>query len=174
MPYKRLLYLLFIIAILVILYIGSMFILPASDQLDIGATYSNREEGITTITNLSGYDGIMLSFDTYEFTLARADTPALRQLGLSGRVSVDPFDGMIFIFEREDVFGFWMKDMFFDLDIIWLDTDGRIVHIYENITPETYPTVFRPSTPALYVLEFPAGWVSEYSARVGDIFDIVE
>ncbi|MCD8507977.1 MAG: DUF192 domain-containing protein [Candidatus Pacebacteria bacterium] len=116
----------------------------------------------------------IIEVDGDQFTVFASDTPELRQLGLSHVERLGAREGMIFVFDEPGTYGFWMKDMFFDLDIIWLDADGRIVHIYENITPETYPTVFRPLIPALYVLEFPAGWVREYGLAAGDVISILE
>ncbi len=98
-----------------------------------------------------------------------ADTPALQTQGLSGRTSLKEGEGMIFIFEEEGVHGMWMKDMLFSIDIIWAGTNGTVITIEENVSPDTYPEAFYADTPtALYVLEVPAGFVSRTGVAVGD------
>lgn len=99
------------------------------------------------------------------------NTPAARELGLSGRSSLAEGSGMLFVFEQEGAHGFWMKDMSFAIDIIFAKTDGRIVTIAHDATPESYtanpPVVFYPSEPALYVLEVPAGYAAEHGIEEG-------
>lgn len=58
-----------------------------------------------------------------------ADTVVTRTQGLSGRTSLAETDGMLFVFENADRYGFWMKDMNFAIDIIWIDPEKNIVYI---------------------------------------------
>lgn len=99
------------------------------------------------------------------------DTPAAREQGLSGRVSLADGSGMLFVFEQPGTYGFWMKDMNFALDMIYADASGRIVTIVRDATPESYkqnpPQVFYPSSPALYVLEVPAGFADSHTIVEG-------
>lgn len=92
-----------------------------------------------------------------------ANTDALRTQGLSGRLSLPDGAGMLFVFDQDDEWGIWMKDMRFSIDIVWIDAEGSVVEVVERATPETYPHVFAPRRPARYVLELPAG----YAARNG-------
>jgi hypothetical protein len=96
-----------------------------------------------------------------------ARTEAAREAGLSGRTSLAPNTGMLFVFESEEVRGFWMKDMRFSLDIIWADASGTIVTILSDVTPQTYPKIFYPSAPATYVLEVPAGFAKSHGIAEG-------
>lgn len=64
---------------------------------------------------------------------------------------------MLFVFPKDDAYGFWMKDMLAPLDIIWLSDTGSIVWIEEDVQPSSYPNVFYPNAPARYVLEMRAG-----------------
>lgn len=100
--------------------------------------------------------------------IERADTLATRIQGLSGRKSLAPDTGMLFIFEKSDIYGFWMPDMYFAIDIIWIDVQKKIVHIEKNVTPESYPKIFKPTTLAQYVLEVPAGFSDQNTIEVGD------
>lgn len=95
-----------------------------------------------------------------------------RQKGLSGTEKLRDNEGMFFIFDKEDFHGIWMKDMNYPIDIIWFDRFGSIVYIEENISPDTYPTVFKPSKPAVYVIEVNAGFVEKENIRLGDTIDL--
>ena len=90
-----------------------------------------------------------------------ATSSEARVRGLSGRESLKPDQGMLFVFERPDISGFWMKDMLFPLDIIWIDENKKIVGINENVSPETFPNLFFSPKPVLYVLELNAGIAKE-------------
>jgi uncharacterized membrane protein (UPF0127 family) len=60
-----------------------------------------------------------------------------------------------------------MKDMRVPLDIIWLSDTGDIVHIERSVSPDSYPRVFYPGTPARYVLEMRAGQAALRKWEVG-------
>ena len=91
----------------------------------------------------------------YVFEVRR--TPEERAQGLSGRSGLTDDEGMLFIFDYDARHGFWMKDMLFALDIIWLDADMNVVHAETDVSPDTYPRSFVPTVPARYVLEINAG-----------------
>ncbi len=98
-----------------------------------------------------------------------ADSPSERQLGLS-RTTALPADVVkLFVFPTEDLWSFWMKEMLYSIDIIWLDATGKIVHIESAVSPETYPNSFTPSSPAKYVIETNAGFVATQNMQVGDM-----
>lgn len=96
-----------------------------------------------------------------------ADTTATRYRGLSGIQRLEDDEGMLFVFDRPDILEFWMKDMEIPLDIMWFDEEGTLIHIEENLSPETYPTSFAAPDPALYVLEVRAGFIAEHEVQVG-------
>jgi uncharacterized membrane protein (UPF0127 family) len=91
-----------------------------------------------------------------------------RMQGLSGRQNLDEGTGMLFVFEKLGVYPFWMKDMNFSIDIIWLGQDQKIVYIKKNASPESYPEVFDPQVDAMYILEVPAGFGDKNNLKVGD------
>ena len=95
-----------------------------------------------------------------------AMTPAERMRGLSGRDEIGT-DGLLFVFPESDYHGIWMKDMRFPIDIIWIDEALTIIHIEHNVQPDTYPKVFRPRTPARYVLETNSHYVETFGYTVG-------
>lgn len=86
-----------------------------------------------------------------------ADTQEKRSKGLSNTTQLKPYTGMWFLFSKEDKYGFWMKDMNYPIDIIWIDASLSVVHIVRNAQPDSYPAIFTPTKKALYVLEVPAG-----------------
>lgn len=95
-------------------------------------------------------------------------TPAERAKGLSGRKSLAVDNGMLFVFETPGIYSFWMADMFFPIDIIWIDEQKKIVHIENNVLPESFPTTYTSSEPAKYVLEVPAGFSDKAGLLVGN------
>jgi uncharacterized protein len=88
-----------------------------------------------------------------------------RTLGLSGRESLPENTGMLFVFPENGEHLFWMKDMKFSIDIIWISEDGRVVYIKENAAPESFPEVFKPEGNARYVLEVPAGFAAKNNIK---------
>jgi len=89
--------------------------------------------------------------------LERVSSPEELQEGLSGRASMAEDQGMLFIFSTATKQCFWMKDMHFPLDMIWLDQDKKVVTVHKNVQPESYPISFCPDKPAQYVIEINAG-----------------
>lgn len=96
------------------------------------------------------------------------DTPETRAKGLSGRPSLFEDTGMLFVFDKPDKYAFWMKDMNFPIDIIWISGDQRIVFIKKDARPELYPEAYAPDMDAMYVLEVPAGFAEKYDLKFGD------
>lgn len=97
-----------------------------------------------------------------------ANTDKLRERGLSGHTPLQDNEAMVFVFDNPGKYGFWMKDMTFPIDIIWLDAQGTIVHIEKTVATSTYPTVFRPTVDSLYVLEVQAGQSELLRLKNGD------
>lgn len=98
-----------------------------------------------------------------------ADTPQKREKGLSGRDFLPENQGMLFVFEKPDYWGFWMKEMKFPLDFVWIK-DNKVVEITENVKPQDYqpPKVLQPKTPVDKVLELNAGFAKKYGMKVGE------
>ena len=99
-----------------------------------------------------------------------ATTSASQQKGLSGRKSLDADKGMLFVFARPDRYRFWMPDMHFALDMIWIQ-DGKVADIDENVSNDFNPAApkfYSPSSPVRYVLEVNAGFSLRHGIHVGD------
>ncbi len=98
-----------------------------------------------------------------------ADETSERVQGLSGVSKLDDFEGKLFIFDTDDKHGIWMKDMLIPLDIIWIDKNLKVIHIEQNVQPDTYPgKIFAPSSDARFVLEMNAYFVSAIKVNIGD------
>lgn len=96
-----------------------------------------------------------------------ATTQAQQALGLSGRASLDKDSGMFFPFVEAQRPGFWMKDMNFPLDFIYMK-GGKVVELKENVQPPIVPVPFFPNEEVDGVLEVNAGWVKDNHIEVGD------
>ena len=105
-----------------------------------------------------------------EIEVEISDTDEKRVRGLSGRDNLDYNKGMLFVFDSPDLHGIWMKDMKFPIDVIWLDEFREVVYIEKNMTPDSFPKIFKTPKLALYVLEVRSGFVEENSVNTGDIF----
>lgn len=106
-------------------------------------------------------------FGGVSLKLEYATTTTAREKGLGGRESLPSNYGMLFVFIEDDYYGIWMKDMLVPIDIFWLDSDGNVVSVKEDVATSTYPNVFYPSAPARYVLETAAGFARSQNIEQG-------
>lgn len=102
-----------------------------------------------------------------------ASTNAARNKGLGGRDSIGINQGMLFLFGQPGSYPFWMKDMKFPIDIIWI-AHGQVVGFNENIDPQigadlSELKLYYPPEPVDKVLELHAGRVNLLRAAVGDL-----
>ncbi len=104
-----------------------------------------------------------------------ARTPAQRAKGLMFRTSLPENEGMLFIFDSPAKHSFWMANTKIPLDIIWIDSEGKIVDISKNTPPCTETgnmqamcKTYKPKGSALYVLEVNGGWTEKHNITVDD------
>ena len=98
-----------------------------------------------------------------------------KQLGLMFRESLEPDQGMLFVFEGEGIQPFWMKNTLIALDMLWLDKEKRVVHVESNVPPclkDPCPS-YQSNIPALYVLELKAGTSEARHIKIYDKLDFV-
>jgi uncharacterized membrane protein (UPF0127 family) len=100
-----------------------------------------------------------------------AATPAQQIKGLDIKDHLDENQGMLFVFDHEMQQAFWMKGMKFPIDIIWLDSNGRVVHIENSLPPCPPPPGFcptySPGANSLYVLEVMSGFAQKHGVMSG-------
>ncbi|CCG42026.1 DUF192 domain-containing protein [Magnetospirillum molischianum] len=100
-------------------------------------------------------------------TVELATTPEQLEQGLMFRRHLAPGSGMLFDFGQPRMVAMWMKNTLIPLDMLFIDVDGRVVHIEENAEPGT----LQPRGPVqkvLGVLELPAGSAARLGLRLGD------
>ncbi len=117
----------------------------------------------------SDYQRISVGLSGTTISIDVADTSIERRNGLSNRPALGIYQGMLFEFDQPLIPAFWMKDMRFPLDIIWIDAQYKIVGFEEDVAPSTFPDTFSPETEIVYVLEINAGYVQEWGISVGDV-----
>ncbi len=104
-----------------------------------------------------------------KFFVEVADTDQLREQGLMHRDHLASDRGMLFVFEREQIWAFWMKNTLIPLDVVWLDAEGRIVDVAEGMQPcETTPCpLYHPDHVSSFALEIAAGRYAEEGLQPG-------
>ncbi|MEK6894507.1 MAG: DUF192 domain-containing protein [Nanoarchaeota archaeon] len=104
------------------------------------------------------------------FVVEVVDDDEKRQKGLMFREELDENTGMLFIFENEGVYPFWMKNTLIPLDMLWMDSSGKIVDIKEADPCESDPCeVIYHSGSAKYVLEINKGLSATLEIEIGEI-----
>lgn len=114
---------------------------------------------------------VVVNIDDYNYYLETASTKKSRSIGLSNRQNLCINCGMLFIFPKENIYSFWMKDTFIPLDIIWLNKKNEIVKIstaLETNSEKNYTNTVK----AKYVIELNANEVFKRDLKVGDIIQL--
>lgn len=145
-------------------------------KLLLGVLYTGITAAIVVAVFLSAHKisaGERISLGGVDVIVAIADTQELQEKGLSGHKPLVLNEGMLFLFSKPTQVGFWMKDMLFPIDIIWFDENRRLVDLWENATPESYPQIHEPVTLSKYVLEVPAGFLRDHHIEKGDQFQFL-
>ena len=124
--------------------------------------------------NNSNYLKGYLIIDNFKIFVDIALTDKQKQDGLSIKNFMNENEGMLFFLEEPRKASFWMKNMHFPIDIIWLDENFSIVHIEEELQPCTmafYCPSYNPLKESLYVLETIAGFANKHHLKIGDQMD---
>lgn len=114
---------------------------------------------------------VMINGEILEIELADESTE--RSRGLMFRESLPRDKGMLFVFEIEGFYSFWMMNVNFNLDIIWINSNGNVVHIEKDVPScfESCPS-YSPRDSAKYVFEINSGVADELDLQVGSFVDI--
>ncbi len=173
------------LVLLIVLYVFFVFGRPnpplRTGQATINATSSGAETTSTasgTGSSSSSMAGEHIVIDSATFDIEIASTTIEQARGLSYREGLAENAGMLFLFGSYHSYGFWMKDMHFPLDMIWIKGD-TIIGFSENAVPQPGTPLwglklYYPSEPVDTVLEVNAGTVKKYGIKAGDMvkFDI--
>ena len=152
--------------------------LPENDDaLEVPIIFIDKN--IINIENNDNLGNILIAQNSSEaslminntiFDIEIADTNKEITNGLSGRSELGENQGMLFIFNEPGFYPFWMKDMFFSIDIIWIDDNKEVVFIKKDFQPciEEECQTIKPNQKARYVLEIEAGTVDKIDIKIGD------
>ena len=164
---------------IIIATLGASF-LPSPDSHSItGAQRSelrqqepNTSRSVPAINNSgsNGYHKVNITVNGIELIADVAETDEQRTKGLSVKNALLENEAMIFIFKTEGQHAFWMKNMKFPIDIIWLNNDKSVVHIEHNLQPcilDIFCQIYNPNTNSLYVLETAAGFADRHGIAEG-------
>ena len=113
------------------------------------------------------YEQKSIKIGKNEYQLYVADSEQKRLKGLSGVTEMPHNQGMLFIFDTPNTFGFWMKDMNFSLDFVYI-RKNKVTELKEDISPGTFPQIFYPVYQADAVIELNAGQIQQSGVHIGD------
>lgn len=131
-----------------------------------------NKENPTMTTSPINYS--ILKINNQELKIEVVDNEESRMKGLSGRDSLGVNYGMLFVFAKPDIYPFWMNEMKFSLDIIWLK-DKKIVELVKNAQPPSIAGKvenYTPQTTADMVLEVNSGFCDQNGVKTGDKIQI--
>jgi uncharacterized protein len=153
--------LLIIFGIILVVIAGVVFFQFRSNN---GSSNSSEDSPSSTVT-----------INEQTFNVEVADTPESQQTGLSNRESLPEDQGLLFVFETKGFHTFWMKNMAFPIDIIFIN-DETVVSVVKNAevpeSPDAELQLYRPTEPINKVLEINAGLADEYDIKEGDKVEI--
>ena len=130
------------------------------------------DEEVRSATN--GYRQVNVEINGLILVADVAATDEQKTKGLAVKNSLAENEAMLFIFDNEAQHPFWMKNMKFPIDIIWIGSDKRVVHIEHNLQPcssELLCPTYKPVADSLYVLETVAGFAERYGISKGTPVD---
>jgi hypothetical protein len=113
---------------------------------------------------------VKMKIGTQTFDLEIARTSEQQALGLMKRDSMPKDHGMIFVFPDERLLEFWMKDTRIPLDIMYVDSTGKVVSV-SQMRPYDLTSI-SSDVPAQYAIELNAGMVKQVGVKSHDVLDI--
>jgi uncharacterized membrane protein (UPF0127 family) len=139
---------------------------PTNEQQEIIAAGANLSS--------SGYRQVNVTLSNVTLVADIAETNEQRTKGLSVKDTLDENEGMLFLFKTPSKHSFWMKNMKFPIDIIWISEYHEVVHVEHSLEPckpHSFCPTYKPDRDALYVLETVAGFAQKYNVTENDYVD---
>ena len=141
---------------------GTVELPAASSTVSVSPTvtkvYSDPAENLP-VTSIKTPKGVI-------HAMIAANDPE-RDQGLSGLPKLSSDAGMLFVFPDVGDYGFWMKNMNFPLDVVWISQDKTVAGVTAGLSPNTYPKVFFPPVKVMYVLELDSGGAATHGIATG-------
>ena len=161
-----------VIATMVIAFVMIIVVLPTTSSTTPTPTTTQPSQ-----TQMQ-YEVRKITINDVPLTVEIADDSEKTARGLMFRDRLADDRGMLFIFEKEHKHQFWMMNMKFNLDIIWLDANGKVVYVVEDAEPcideaHTSLCTYSPDEPAKYVLEVNSGFVKEHGINKDSVMHIL-
>ena len=147
--------------------ITSMLGQPEDEQQELLMTQEVR-------SGSNGYRQVKVTVNGLVLVADIAATDEQRTKGLSVKDRLAENEAMLFVFDNEAEHTFWMKNMKFPIDIIWIDTDKTVVHIEHDLQPcssELLCPTYKPIDDSLYVLETVGGFAEKHDIVKGTRVD---
>jgi uncharacterized membrane protein (UPF0127 family) len=148
-----------------------LFVTPTSRTTELAD--GQQETAGATPAN-KGYRQVNVTINNVTVLADIADTNEKRSKGLSVKETLNETEGMLFVFNTSREHSFWMKDMKFPIDIIWISEQNQVVHVEHSLEPcqpdSSCPT-YKPHRDSLYVLETVAGFAKKYNVTENSYVD---
>lgn len=119
------------------------------------------------------FSDTFLSLKGQELHVLVAKNPRQWYRGLGQRETLEPYQGMLFLYSFEEKHGIVMRDMHFPLDVVWF-RNGKVVDIAPNIPVFPQDRPYIPREVNNTVLELPAGWALSHGLKIGDSLQVIE
>jgi len=145
-------------------------LIPLAVTAALVAPSGCKREQATTATSTTAAPTVSMRIGNETFTLEIADSEAEQKRGLMYRRSMPQDYGMIFVFPDEEPRGFYMKNTYIPLDILYVNAAGRVVSI-RQMQPEDESSV-QSGAPAKYAIELNQGAAARAGVSVGDVLEI--
>ena len=144
----------------------------SSSSSEVKQQELNTDKSTPMINNSSsnGYPQVNVTVNGVELVADVAETDGQRTKGLSVKDTLHENEAMLFVFNTEAEHPFWMKNMKFPIDMIWLNNYKTVVHIEHNVQPctlELFCQVYKPNNNSLYVLETASGFAERHGIVEG-------
>ncbi len=123
---------------------------------------------IFVMDNMIGRTKLTIGDGVYSARLATNQVN--REKGFGNLDNLDSRRALLMVFPDDGLWGIWMKDMNFPIDIVWLNASKKVVYIEQNVSPDTgIDKTYYPHVPARYVLEMSAGNVKSKNIKLGQV-----
>jgi uncharacterized membrane protein (UPF0127 family) len=153
--------------LVVLAVIGGGLLAVGGLYVAINSRQSLVQQACAVNSELSTTD---IRIDGKVFKAEVAETLTDKAKGLSGRDCLASDRAMLFPYQTAGNYCFWMKDMNFPIDMVWLNADKQILNIASDVRPDTYPQSFCPEGSAQYIVEVNAGIAQVNDWQPGDYF----
>jgi uncharacterized membrane protein (UPF0127 family) len=161
---------LLLIAIVVLFFYPGIMIMPAGQENQSQQTIIQQE-----VTSEDGsYAQVNITVNDQVLIANISANPEQRTAGLSSKDALAQNEAMLFVFDNEAAHRFWMKDMKFPIDIIWINSDKIVVDIEHTLQPcnlGVLCSTYEPDDDSLYVLETVSGFAQKYGIVEGTPVD---